>query len=116
MAAGIAYFVFTAVTGLGIPCVFRKVTGLYCPGCGVTHFIHDIAALRFKSLIGDNAAVMILLPVWIAVIIAVLFRKEDGPGWQKLPYVKITAWASVAMLLIFGILRNIPAFSFLSNF
>ena len=34
--AGLLYGIFVSYTGLAIPCLFRKVTGLLCPGCGVT--------------------------------------------------------------------------------
>ncbi len=35
--AGFSYAAFIKLTGWRIPCVFRLITGLKCPGCGITH-------------------------------------------------------------------------------
>ena len=32
---GLAYYIVTQLTPLRIPCLFQKVTGLACPGCGI---------------------------------------------------------------------------------
>ena len=34
---GLAYFLLTQLTPLRIPCIFQKITGFACPGCGMTH-------------------------------------------------------------------------------
>ena len=35
LAAGLGYALWVRLTGLALPCPFRAVTGLLCPGCGV---------------------------------------------------------------------------------
>lgn len=35
---GLAYYIVTQLTPLRIPCLFQKITGLACPGCGISHF------------------------------------------------------------------------------
>ena len=42
VAAGIAYYFFMKITGLSIPCLIRRVSGLKCPTCGITHMFQDL--------------------------------------------------------------------------
>ena len=34
ISGGCAYAAFYRITGIGIPCLFRLITGFKCPGCG----------------------------------------------------------------------------------
>jgi len=54
VAAGILYYLIVSFTGFAIPCVFRKITGLYCPGCGVTGMLTHIVRLDFKGAFECN--------------------------------------------------------------
>ena len=65
---GIGYYIFYRKTGLGIPCLFHSVTGLYCPGCGITRVITYALQGQFLTAMGYNHALFFLLPV-----LAVLF-------------------------------------------
>lgn len=42
---GILYAVIISLLNFGIPCVFYKITGLRCPGCGMTRSI--LALIKF---------------------------------------------------------------------
>ena len=107
-----AYFVFTELTSIYIPCVFRLITGFVCPGCGVSHMIADIAHLRFYDAVRQNYGVAVLAVMWgIVGVIYLIFKpkclKKDGKA------TKILLNISIAALLAFGIIRNIPALGFL---
>jgi hypothetical protein len=104
MAAGVAAalalvaLVNPGETRLFPPCVFHALTGLHCPGCGSLRALHrllhgDLAgALRFNPLTVISPPVLALL-AW---------RKD----WAARPAV---AWTALAVLLLYGVLRNIPA-------
>ena len=89
------------------PCVFRKATGIYCPGCGSTRALQALArgdfflALRCNSL---SVAALVFLPFLFIL---------RGPKFRLLYRRFIVALA--AALLVFFILRNLPfpAFDFL---
>ena len=95
------------VTGFGIPCVFHTVTGLDCPSCGVTRMCLALLRLDFAAAFRYNAAILVLLPLGIAVAVrqAWLYVKTGHP---KLSGVEmgIISFLIVA-LLVFGVLRNI---------
>ena len=66
---GIAYAFVCQKTGIGIPCLFRKVTKLYCPGCGITHMCMDLLQFKFKEAFISQPAVFCLMPVGAIIAI-----------------------------------------------
>ena len=82
-------------------CMFYHVTGLYCPGCGATRALSAMLHGDMKASLHNN---LLLFP--LLALIAVLIVK---PGISlKRP----VAVAIVAVVLVFTILRNIPAAPF----
>lgn len=112
LGIGLGYYIFTEITHLYIPCVFHIVTGLNCPGCGVTRFIVSLLHFDFRSAVSQNLALAGLLPVWLIYGAFYIFLPEKL-GDRTKPF-KILTIGSVILLVIFGILRNIPMFSFLA--
>ncbi len=109
---GLLYFMYDR-TGEGVPCLIYKYTGFYCPGCGVTRMLytliheHDITrAFRY------NAMLAVTLPVAAVLYIPqlVVFVRTGG----------LSDWLGTAakiwgiMMILFCVLRNIPAFEFLA--
>lgn len=100
---------------LNVPCMFNKITGLYCPGCGVTRMMVDIIHLNFKEAFYHNMLVFTLLPFLSFYVIYKLyiyiFDKKDNITNS------IPRWISITLLIItlsFGVLRNISFFSILA--
>ena len=101
LGVGLLYACFVRVTGFGIP------TGLDCPSCGVTRMCLALLRLDFAAAFRYNAAILVLLPLGIAVAVrqAWLYVKTGHP---KLSGVEmgIISFLIVA-LLVFGVWRNI---------
>ena len=112
LGLGLGYYIFTEITHLYIPCVFHIVTGLYCPGCGVTRFAVSLLHFDFRSAASQNLALAGLLPFWLIYGAFYIFLPEKL-GDRTKPF-KILTIGSVVLLVVFGILRNIPFFSFLA--
>ena len=61
--AGGIYYLLIQFTPLRIPCFFRTVTGLQCPGCGVTHMILALLHLDFPTAFHASSTVLPALSV-----------------------------------------------------
>ena len=107
-AAGLAYYVFYSLTGLGLPCMLRTVTGLKCPSCGVTHMFSDLIRGDFAAAFKDNIFLFFTWPVIAGILIYADYRSS---AHKKLPkWCSIVAIAFVVLLVIWGIIRNLPVF------
>ena len=88
-----------------IPCVFHEITGLYCPGCGITRCFISIINLDFIQAFRYNCLVFPLLPLFLYACIKKyyfwLLNKECTVFSNKF-YVILAI-----ITLLFGILRNI---------
>lgn len=106
-----AVFVLLAVS-FTVGCPLNRLTGLKCPGCGVTRMILRILHLDFKTAFFYNPAIFCLVPLWAAAfcIFMLLERRGKTAAAQK---VKNTAvYFSIAVLVFFGVVRNILPLGF----
>lgn len=110
---GICYGLFFDNLNITIPCLFHKITGLYCPGCGITRMFVSLLHFRIKEAFFYNQLVFCLLPLFFILLIDYILIKCKKIGFinNKL---KHNIWMFILVAsIIFGILRNIPYFSFL---
>jgi hypothetical protein len=109
----VVYFFNPSTHGFYPICLFHQLTGLDCPGCGGTRsayaLLHGNVALALK----DNALFVLLIPavalrgVWFAG------KKFLGRPVGKF-FPANCLWVLLAGTIIFTVLRNLPAFAFLS--
>ncbi|HEX3625081.1 MAG TPA: DUF2752 domain-containing protein [Verrucomicrobiae bacterium] len=94
-------------------CEFHMVTGLYCPGCGATRASYQLLHGNILAALRDNALFVASLPVLALRGIWLLNLRRHG---QSLRFFITPAalWAFLAVALVFVVLRNLPAFSFLA--
>jgi hypothetical protein len=89
-------------------CIFRKVTGLDCPGCGMTRASYAMLHGRIGDAFAFNPVGMILLPLaLIALGIEVL-------GWvmgRPMPFrIRSGRWGAAifaAILIVWWVVRNL---------
>ena len=110
----ILYLIFGGITGIYIPCVFRKITHWYCPGCGITRMFAAILAGDFYQAMRYNPLLFILLPVALLYLVDSLISRMRGrkslltrtPGW---------IWIlMIAILIGYGVMRNLSWFGYLA--
>jgi hypothetical protein len=88
-------------------CPLHALTGLWCPACGGLRATHDLAHGDLAGAWSMNPLWVLAVPVVIALWGRLVLRRSQGrtvraaPGWA--------AWATLALLVAFGIARNIPA-------
>ena len=103
---GAAYAVFYRLTGFGIPCVFHLITGLECPGCGSTRMLVSMTKLEFAEAFHYNPAIFCMLPLMTAVAARYIYLYIKY-GRIRDKWADRAVWAMIAVLLVFGVLRNI---------
>lgn len=116
MSLGIAavVFCFNPATHKIYPvCQFHRLTGLNCPGCGMTRALYALLHGNFSAALRDNALFVFALAglavrgAWFGVK---RFRGQTVGEFFPVKYL----WPLLVVALVFSVLRNLPAFAFLS--
>ena len=94
---------------IAIPCIFNKVTGLYCPGCGITRAIKAGLKGHFSESFHNNVLLYTVIPLlFLNEIIYRLTKKKYKKAYN------VTIIVLLIGVVIFEILRNFPQFSYLA--
>ena len=104
---GAAYTAVIFVVGRGLYCPFWKLTGLLCPGCGVTRMCLALLRLDLAGAWRANPALLLALPV--LAILAVRMAVRYVRTGQKLPSrgEERIIWGLLIYFLAWGVLRNL---------
>ena len=111
---GIAYLVFTKLTGLGIPCIVNMTTGIHCPGCGVSRMFMALASLDIVGAFNSNALILCLLPFGITLFITKCYQHIKHGQCNDNALMKAFYIIAFVLCIIFTIMRNTEAYSFLA--
>ena len=104
---GLAYALFIQCTGLGIPCVFRLVTGYRCPGCGMTHAAMALIHGQPKTAFRENPLSLSVVPLLLlyGAYRAEVYIRTARTDFRKWEIVFLgVLWVVV---LLFWLLRNL---------
>lgn len=100
--------------GFYIPCLFHKLTNLYCPGCGITRCIVSLLKGNISEAFKYNQLAFTLLPfltVYFIYKIYLYLTNSQDKIIKKIPNI---IWIILLIItILFGILRNIKYFTFL---
>lgn len=111
LGAGLFYAFICILAGHPlIPCLFHTVTGLYCPGCGVSRMCLSILSLDFASAFKANAAVFLLLPPGLVMALRMAVRYVRTGNTRPTQVQTCVFYVMVGVLLVFGVVRNLPGF------
>jgi len=96
-------------------CPFRLTTGLDCPLCGATRAVHEFVTGHPLRALDHNLLVGVLLPVVVVLLVAAIVAAlRDRP--IRRPEVPRAGWIAVSgVVAAFWVLRNLPAFAWLSS-
>lgn len=103
-------YVYRPGGGLGWypQCVFKRMTGWECPGCGGLRAAHEMLHLHFKAAFHYNSLVFVLSPFLLYLVYASTSREVFGRPlpprftWKGWPFVLL------ALVIGFTIARNLP--------
>jgi len=111
---GVLYLFSVHFTTFRIPCPFYLLTGLYCPGCGISRMCIALFHLDFVSAFQNNALVMLfLLPGGAMFLRSSIRYVREGKIVYSIPE-KVLLIVGLALTVLFWIFRNLEAFSYLA--
>lgn len=108
------YWALHRIWGLTIPCLWHEMTGLYCPGCGVTRMFDALLTGDLYQAFRYNPFCFLLLPVALILLVNYCYARYKGrDSWVS----QMPEWVWVVLIIlaiIYGTLRNLPYGSFLA--
>jgi hypothetical protein len=108
--AAVLYFFNPARFGFYPVCFFYKTTGLLCPGCGTLRAMHQLLHGHFEAAFRFNALIVSALP--LAAWGGLRAARERAANRPALAWIRPAwFWIGLAVLIVFGILRNLPGAS-----
>lgn len=111
MIAGIIYL----LGDYQFDCIFHKITGLYCPGCGITRCLNAIIHMKFYQAFRFNPYLFLLMPLifpYVSYQIYIWIFSLKDKLTTKIP--KGILITLLITLILYGILRNISYFNWLA--
>ena len=107
LAAGLGYAGWVHLTHLALPCPFHAVTGLLCPGCGVTRMCLALLRLDLSAAWSANPGMLVLSPLLLGLL-----------SWHAVTYIRtgnrhftrgqtFLCWTLVGLFFLHGLLRNL---------
>lgn len=104
IALGSVYALIVRYTNFCIPCFFNSITGLRCPGCGITHVFLYLMRFDFRNAFLSNIFLFTTSPILLLILILNIFC---SPEIRKKPFTKRLTFLYLISLLIWAIVRNI---------
>ena len=93
-------------------CPLLWATGIYCPLCGGLRAVHDLTHLDLGAALDRNPLVVLGIP--FALLAWGLWAQRAFTGRRLGSFPTWLGWGLLVVLVGFGILRNLPGWSFLS--
>ena len=106
---GLVFAADPATSGGYLRCPLHEMTGLWCPGCGVTRATHKAVHGDVIGALGTN----LFLPVFAVLVVAgvadvVPADDRSPPAGARRPR-PASMWVALGgSLLLFAVLRNLP--------
>ncbi len=105
------YFYYPSLGFLpNMQCLFNKTTGLYCLGCGGQRAFHALLHGHIVTAVQNNLLVFLVLPLIGVKLFEELSNRKIFPTAF---YSRKIALSIFLFVILFTILRNIPAQPFI---
>jgi hypothetical protein len=113
-AAGSAFVWYFDPTTAGFfpVCPLFKLTGLACPGCGLTRGFHALLHGDLMIALDYNALIPLFVLIFGFFLISMAMVAVCGRGLVKLTHSPKLLFGLFGLLIVFGVLRNLPFYPF----
>lgn len=107
LALGLGYAAWIHKTGLALPCPVFRLTGLLCPGCGITRMCLALLRLDFIGAWQANLGLMLILPILGILALRIMIRYIRFDTWMPTKPEGRCIWGLVAFMLLWAFWRNL---------
>lgn len=108
------YFFILTKWHITFVCPSYTIFHIYCPGCGTTRMIKSILTLNFYQAFRYNPLLFILSPFILILLIDKYIKWLKGNNNYLYKKINQKFWyICIVILVIYGIIRNIPTFDYL---
>jgi uncharacterized protein DUF2752 len=94
-------------------CPFLSLTGQVCPGCGSLRAVHALAHGDVGTALGLNLLTVLAVVPLVVIWARWLVRTRTGASRSTVAPAPVL-WALLVVVVAFGVLRNLPAFTWLA--
>lgn len=103
----ICYAVIVITTGKSIPCFIHLLTGLQCPGCGISRMLISMLYGDFRTAFSFHPFLFITWPVLLTLLLNADYRYIKQGRANLSSSMNLVAITYVVLLLVFSIWRNL---------
>ena len=117
LVLGVVFFFFDPVRHAFYPaCLFHKLTGLNCPGCGGLRALHHLTHGNIVAAFHCNPLFVVLLPFLLFIGVRWLVHGSQTFDGNPVFFRPAMLWTLLAVTFLFTVLRNLPgpAFAWMS--
>lgn len=93
-------------------CPLYALTGLACPGCGLTRGFHALFNGDVPTALHFNALIPLFALIFAFGLILMTLTAVSGRAVPKWVYSPKPLFAFFVLLIVFGVLRNLPFYPF----
>ena len=106
LLAGVIYIAGFRIFGHGVPCLFRRVTGLLCPGCGMSRALGAISRGNIRQALEYNVLSVTLLPVILLYLFSRAVRYvKTGYDAFRIPE-RLFLLVCISICALYFLMRN----------
>ncbi len=102
------YFFWNPTENHFLPsCLFKNITGFYCPGCGGQRAFHAILHGDFTEAFHDNFLIFIIIPI---AFYKIILEMNGSASKDVFILGRKRIWIFLSLLFFFTIIRNVPLY------
>ena len=101
------YYIFFTLTHFALHCPFYEIFHLFCPGCGSTRLLFALIHGDFHTAFNANCLLFVLLPFYFAILIYQIYRYIRFNDREIKKPIMYFLYFTIALFVIFAIVRNI---------
>ena len=112
LGSGLVWYFDPTKAGFFPVCPLYSMTGLACPGCGLTRGFHALFHGDFLTAIDYNALIPLFVLIFAFLFVSMVLVAVRGKGLLKLTQSPKLLFGFFVLLVVFGVVRNLPYYPF----